>query len=273
MNYVMKKAIYFSLLALLITVGYSSCDKNDNFVPFFSIEDDKALGAQVSQEINNDPQYKILSRSKYASSYQYLQGIVDDILNSGEVAYKDEFDWTLTILEDDNTLNAFATPGGYIYVYTGLIKYLDNVDALAGVMGHEIAHADLRHTSRNLQKQYGVSILLSILVGDNASQLEAIAAQIAGTAAGLQFSRAFETESDIRSVEYLSKTGYACDGAKLFFQKLESQGQGSGTPQFLSTHPSPENRIQDITDKAMQENCDTTLLANSGYSTFVQGLP
>ncbi len=269
----MKKLISFSLLAVVLTLGYTSCDKNDNFVPFFSVEDDKTLGAQVSQEINNDPQYKILDRTQYATSYQYLQNIVDEILNSGEVAYKDEFVWEITILEDDNTLNAFATPGGYIYVYTGLIKYLDNVDALAGVMGHEIAHADLRHTSRSLQKQYGVSVLLSLLVGENASQLEQIAAQIAGTAAGLQFSRTFETESDIRSVEYLAQTPYACDGAKIFFQKLEAQGQGGSTPQFLSTHPSPENRIQDITDKAMEEGCDTTLTPNSGYAAFQQSLP
>ncbi len=269
----MRKIISFSLLAVMLTVGYTSCDKNDNFVPLFSIEDDKALGAQVAQEINNDPQYKRLSRSQYATSYQYLDSIVNNILNSGEVAYRDEFVWDVTIIEDDNTLNAFATPGGYIYVYTGLIKYLDNVDALAGVLGHEIAHSDLRHTSRNLQKEYGVSLLLSILVGDNASQLEQIAAQIAGTAAGLQFSRAFETESDIRSVEYLSKTPYACDGAKLFFQKLEAQGQGGGTPQFLSTHPSPENRIEDITAKAVEEGCDTTLAVNSGYAAFQQSLP
>ncbi len=269
----MKKFLSFSLLAVVLTVGYTSCDKNDNFVPFFSIEDDKTLGAQVSQEINNDPQYKLLDRTQYAASYQYLDAIVSNILNSDEVAYKDEFVWEVTIIEDDNTLNAFATPGGYIYVYTGLIKYLDNVDALAGVMGHEIAHADLRHTSRNLQKSYGVSTLLSLLLGDDASQLEQIAAQIAGTAAGLQFSRAFETESDIKSVEYLAQTPYACDGAKLFFQKLEAQGQGGSTPQFLSTHPSPENRIQDITDKAIEAGCDTTLVANSGYAAFQQSLP
>src|SRR5690606_36932859 len=169
-------------------------------------------------------------------------------------------------------LNAFATPGGYIYVYTGLIKYLDNVDALAGVLGHEIAHADLRHTSRNLQKQYGVSMLLSILVGDNASQLEQIAAQLAGTVAGLQFSREYETESDLRSVEYLAETEYACDGAKIFFQKLEAAGQGGGLPQFLSTHPSPDNRIENIVEKAEEENCDTALTANSGYDDFKNSL-
>jgi predicted Zn-dependent protease len=158
-------------------------------------------------------------------------------------------------------------------VYTGLIKFLDNGDAFAGVMGHEIAHADLRHTSRNLQRQYGVSLLLQIISGQSESQLVDIAGQIAGTAAGLSFSREFETESDEKSVEYLAPTGFACDGAKLFFQKLEAQGQGSSQPQFLSTHPSPENRIQNIEEKAAEENCSTEPSSLTPYQQFQNNLP
>jgi predicted Zn-dependent protease len=242
-------------------------------VLLFSVEDDKKLGKQVSEQIASDPSYKILSRSQYAQAYQYLDQVVDEILNSGEVVYKDDFVWEVYLLEDDSTLNAFATPGGYIYVYTGLIKYLDNVDALAGVLGHEIAHADLRHSSRTMQKQYGVSVLLGILLGNNENQLIEIAGQMAGQVAGLSFSREYETESDLRSVEYLAQTPYACDGAKIFFQKLENAGQGGTTPQFFSTHPSPVNRIQNIEDKASEENCDTQLLANSGYTAFKAMLP
>ena len=261
------------MVVLALGLGFYSCDKNDNFIPFFSVNDDKALGLQVSQEIANDPSFVLLSSADYPEAYEYLNIIVTNILNSGEVAYKDDFVWEVHIVQDDATLNAFATPGGYIYVYTGLIKYLESVDALAGVMGHEIAHADLRHTSRNLQKQYGVSILLSILIGDNAGQLQQIAGQIAGTVAGLAFSREFETEADLKSVEYLAHTEYACDGAKIFFERLEEMGESGGTPEFLSTHPNPDNRIQNITDKAAEEGCDTTLSANSGYQAFQANLP
>lgn len=267
----MNKISFIVMLAL--GLGFWSCDKNDNFLPFFSVEDDKALGLQVSQEIANDPSFTLLSNAEYPEAYEYLNNMVSNILNSGEVAYKDNFVWQVTIVQDDSTLNAFATPGGYIYVYTGLIKYLESADALAGVMGHEIAHADLRHTSRNLQKQYGVSILLSILLGDNAGQLEQIAGQIAGTVAGLAFSREFETEADLKSVEYLAQTEYACDGAKIFFERLEEMGQSGGTPEFLSTHPNPDNRVETISDKAEEEDCDTTLSANSGYEAFQENLP
>ena len=173
----MKKYIFLAILFAF------ACDENDNFV-IFSADNDVQLGQQVHNEIVNSPDYEILSPNQYSQAYNYLYSIRDAILNSGEIAYKDEFEWNLYILKDDGIQNAFAVPGGNIYIYTGLIKYLDNADDLAGVMGHEMAHADLRHTVRNLQKVYGVNILLAIALGQDPSQLEQIAAQIAGTLAG-----------------------------------------------------------------------------------------
>lgn len=199
--------------------------------------------------------------------------MVNEILNKGDLAYRNEFVWEVSIIDDD-VLNAFATPGGYIYVYTGLIKFLDEPDDLAGVMGHEIAHADLRHTSRNLQQSYGVQILLSVILGNDAGQLSQIAGQIAGTAAGLSFSRDFESEADDRAVEYNANTIYACDGVKNFFQKLIDAGQTSGTPEFLSTHPNPPNRVEDITAKAQELSCSTALSGDTdGYQAFKNSLP
>ena len=264
-----KILLTYSKMAMLLAlmVGFSSCDKNDNFTPLFSVEDDKALGAQVSQEIANDPQFDLIQENENPEAYQYLNAMVTEILNSGKVAYRDEFVWKVTLVNDDDVLNAFATPGGYIYVYTGLIKYLESADALAGVLGHEIAHADLRHTSRNLQKQYTVDVLLSVLLGNNAGQLTQIASDIAKGAAYLKFSREYEQESDDKSVEYLANTLYACNGAAFFFESLLAEDQTS-PPEFLSTHPSPENRVADINTKASTEGCDTSLAENAGYDAF-----
>jgi predicted Zn-dependent protease len=249
-----------------------SCDENNNFI-IFSVQDDVALGEQVKTEIMANPEYKILSESQYPQAYAYLNGMKTEILNSGKIAYKEEFAWELYIIHDDNVLNAFATPGGYIYIYTGLIKYLDTADDLAGVMGHELAHADERHTVRNLQKIYGVNALLSIALGENPSALEEIAGQIAGSLAGLSFSRDFEREADANSVEYLSQTKYACNGAAHFFIKLEEQGENGQPPEFLSTHPNPENRIEDINQKAEDLSCDTGLSNDGGYTTLKNALP
>jgi predicted Zn-dependent protease len=264
----MKKIIV--LVAVLLSA--MSCDENNNFV-LFSVQNDVELGQQVKTEIQSDPQYKILSSQQYPEVYSYLYSMRDEILASGEIAYKDEFAWELYVINDDKTLNAFATPGGYIYIYTGLIKYLDNADDLAGVLGHEMAHADQRHTVRNLQKMYGVQILLSVALGQDPSTLQTIAAQIAGSLAGLRFSREFEQEADANSVEYLSHTKFACNGAAHFFMKLEEQGDSASPPEFLSTHPSPEHRIEDINKKAQDLDCNTELSGDAGYNAMKSKLP
>lgn len=264
----MKK--YLAGLAISTLLFLLACDENDNFV-IFSIANDVELGQQVHNEILSNPEYVILSPNQHQAAYNYLYSIRDAILSSGEIAYKDEFEWNVFILKDDAVQNAFAIPGGNIYIYTGLIKYLDHADDLAGVMGHEMAHADLRHTVRNLQKVYGVNILLSIALGQDASQLEQIVAQIAGTLAGLSFTREYEEEADAHSVEYLAHTQYACNGAGHFFEKMNAEGNGS-PPEFLSTHPNPENRIEAINSKAESLGCDTALSGESQFDAIKTSL-
>ncbi|MDA9312280.1 M48 family metalloprotease [Vicingaceae bacterium] len=130
---------------------------------------------------------------RYASAYSFIRGLKDSILNTGEIDYRNEFAWQVYIIEDDTSLNAFATPGGYLYFYTGLIKYLQNEDDLMGVMGHEIAHADKRHLVQQLQREYGVNLLLSIALGEQPNQ----ATQILNSLGSLKFSRNNETEADL----------------------------------------------------------------------------
>lgn len=241
----MKKFILFvlPLMALL-----SSCQDG---VLLFSIEDDKAMGAQVDAEIEADPaSFPILDRNTNQQAYAYLEAMKNEILNSGEVKYADEFVWELHIIDDDQTLNAFATPGGYIYVYTGLIHYLEDASSLAGVMGHEIGHSDGRHSSKQMQKQYGVATLLQILTGGDPGAL----AQLAGNLLALSFSRSDETDADNRSVRYLCPTDFEADGAANFFQKIIDEGNPT-PPQFLSTHPNPDNRVENIQTQAAEASC------------------
>jgi len=262
-----------TIFLILIVIFYNSCDKNDNLI-LFSVNDDVALGLQVASQIDSDTiQFPILDESEYATAYNHLGRIVSSIINSGEVQYKDEFAWEFKIIHDDDVLNAFATPGGYIYVYTGLIKYLDTEDQLAGVLGHEIGHADLRHGSRQMQNQYGISLLLSLLLGQNPGQLEQIAGQVAGTLVGLQYSRNFESEADDNSVMYLSETSYACNGASGFFKKIREEGLCNANIVWLSTHPDPCSRIEDIDAKASEVLCKVSELNPDTYQQFKESLP
>jgi len=257
----------FLFVVLLVT----GCDKNDNFI-VFSVDNDVQLGKQVSEEIAKDPTIKILSPTEYPDVYAFLNSIRDQILNSGKIAYKDEFEWQMHVIANDTVQNAFATPGGYVYVYTGLIKYLDHADDLAGVIGHEMAHADKRHTIRMLQNQYGVTLLLAAALGNDPNALAEIAAQIGGQLAGLKFSRDYEKEADMSSVEYLASTEFACNGAASFFVKIEQSGTGS-PPEFLSTHPNPGNRVEDINAKATALGCDTSLSETVNYPKIKATLP
>lgn len=248
------------------------CSKNsdDSTVNLFSINDDIAFGRQTDSVILANPsEFPILSPSQYPASYQYIQKIRDKILASGKVFYKDKFDWEVKIINDDATLNAFCTPGGYIYVYTGLIKFLSTEDELAGVLGHEMAHADRRHSTDQLTRQYGITVLLEILLGQNQGALSEIATGLIN----LKFSRTQESEADEYSVIYLCPTDYNAAGAAGFFEKLQSLSQGGETPEFLSTHPSPENRVQSIHNKKGALSCSGSATYSSEYQAFKSTLP
>ncbi len=234
------------------------------------ISEDAKLGQQVSQEIESKPsEYPILSESGNAEVYSYVRGITSKILNSGAVENSKSFPWTVKIIKNDKTLNAFCTPGGYIYVYTGLIKYLDSEDQLAGVMGHEIGHADKRHSMRQLVKSYGVQALLGIGTSvatsgksQGTQQTASTLAQVASAVVGLSFSRENETEADNMSVRYLCATNYNAAGAAAFFEKL---GNAGSPPEFLSTHPNPANRVQNIHAQADKSGCKGNFKNESQY--------
>ena len=263
----MKTRMIISVLAgAFISFWINSCGG----INLFSIEDDKQLGQQVDEEIQADPsQYPILDENQFPDAYAYLKDIRDEILDSGEVEHTNDFVWQVKIIEDDNVLNAFSVSGGYLYFYTGLIKYVDTEDAFAGVMAHEIAHAARRHVTESLTEQYGLSLLLEAVLGNRIDIIQ----EIAGGLASLAFSRENESEADEFSVIYLSKTRYQCNGAALFFEKLINEGKADGgTPEFLSTHPNPENRVEAINNQAIQLGCSTTP-SDRNYQAFKEMLP
>ena len=254
-------------LTLLAAATLSlSCGK----VNVFSLDQDRQLGAQVNQEILSNPQqYPVLPERGNEEAYRYIRGITNKILNSGQVEHKNEFAWEVRLIDDDKTLNAFATPGGYIYVYTGLIKYLDSEEQLAGVMGHEIAHADKRHSTKAMTKAYGVQALASLASG---SQGGALAGNVLGSLLQLRFGRGAETEADTYSVVYLCPTGYEADGAAGFFRKLEAGGSGGRPPEFLSTHPNPGNRVANIEKQVAERGCSGGSKASSTEYARIKSL-
>jgi predicted Zn-dependent protease len=262
------KKVY--LVLSIAFISFAGCKKGD--LNLFSIEDDKSLGQQTVNQILADPQqFPVLSRTQYTQQYAYLDNMRNEILNSGQVRYKTEFEWQLYIINDPNTQNAFCTPGGYIFIYTGLIKYLDNASSLAGVLGHEMAHADRRHSTTQMTKQYGLQTLLDIVLGNNQSALTDVAASLIN----LQFSRDDEKDADAQSVTYLCPTPYRADGSADFFVKIAASG-GQQVPAFLSTHPNPDNRVTNIQTKKSELGCANTpsnTVEITDFTQFKNSLP
>ena len=263
---------FFSLLLFVSVIGFAGCgdDNRGGGINIFSVEDDIQLGRDLRDEILANPQeYPVLKEAQYPDAYAYVRDIVDDILASGEVKYAQEFAWEVRIIDEPETLNAFAAPGGYIFVYTGLIKFLDEKDDFVGVMGHEMAHADLRHSTQQLTQQYGVSTLLSLILGQDQELLQ----NVLGSLLGLKFSRDDESQADEFSVVYLCETEYAANGAASFFEKLIAQGTAN-PPEFLSTHPNPDNRVENINMEAEDRNCDTEFDSDAqAWMAFQNSLP
>ena len=244
--------------------------------PIFGPEQDVELGKQVVQSIEEGGQEgPVLSRAEYPEAYAHIDRIVGNLVESPEIEYRDLFAYDeVRIIHNDRVLNAFCTPGGYIYVYSGLIHYLEAEDHLAGVLGHEIAHAERRHSSVRMQKQYGSERMFEFIVLTTPiSARAAWALSMLSDLVSLDYSRDQEAESDAYSVRYLSATDYACDATAGFFSKLTANSEGAEPPAFLSDHPPSESRIRDIQAEARKLGCSTELGDQSNWKALQASLP
>jgi predicted Zn-dependent protease len=158
-----------------------------------------------------------------------------------------QWPWEVNVITSDE-LNAWCMPGGKIAVYTGLIDKLQLTDAeLAAVMGHEISHALREHSREKMSKAVPAQVLMSVVgvaYGDGAAQLGGQAYQLL---VGLPNSREMETEADRMGVELMARAGYDPAASVSVLRKMQQAAKGQ-TPQFLSTHPSNETRINDLED-------------------------
>ncbi len=179
-----------------------------------------------------------------------LQSYVSDIgVAMGAASEWPDLPWTFRVI-DDETVNAFALPGGYIYVTRGILAHFNSEAQLAGVLGHEIGHVTARHASTRISKmqmtQLGVGLAMMI-----EPELQKIA-PLAG--AGMQllflsFSRADENESDELGVRYMAEMGYdpeALIGVMETLRRVSAAGGGGRLPEWQATHPHPENRQENI---------------------------
>ncbi|MEX2261521.1 MAG: M48 family metallopeptidase [Bryobacteraceae bacterium] len=208
---------------------------------FFSPEQDIELGREAAAQ---------LRRELSIVQDQTLQAYIDRLgrkLASQSAAGKYPYEFTLV---NDNSINAFALPGGPVFVNSGLITAADNEGQLAGVIGHEIGHVALRHGTSQASKGQLISlpaILAGSLIGSGSilGQLAQAGIGLGAQSVLLNYSRGAENEADVLGTHIMHDAGYNPIEAARFFEKLQAEG-GSRAPQFLSSHPDPGNRVKNV---------------------------
>ena len=267
-----KIKYFFLIISVSFGLFLSSCEDGISNINIFSTEDDIKLGQDLDTQIKNSPQeYPIYNNTEWQN---YVNGIKDEILKSQHIEYKGKFPYKMTLI-NSKTVNAFATPGGYIYIYTGLLKFIDNEATLAAIIAHEIAHAERRHATKRMTKQYGVSLMLDIVLGTNPDKMTEIGTNLLTGLGLLWNSREDEYEADEYSFKYLQTSKYYAGASKLFFEKIGNASQSS-LEELLSTHPMDQKRI-DAINKLVNDNkipalSESNLFANK-YSQMKQLLP
>lgn len=153
--------------------------------------------------------------------------------------------WQFHVVAGED-LNAFAIPGGHVYVFTGLLDALESRDELAAVLGHEIAHGVARHGTEQLTKAYGFNVLAALVLGDSPALYEEIAARLVGGGTFAKFSRDNEREADRLGIEMAAAAGYDAMGMAAFLETLlEAQERRPGlVEQLFATHPLTEQRVE-----------------------------
>jgi len=247
----MKKTAYYlpvSLFLALVLTSLSlfySCGAN-----IFSTKDDVEFGEELDKEIRNNPkEYPLLKNRPDITDY--VSGIGKYIVNtSPKIEYKKVFPYKFQVI-NDTIVNAFCTPGGFIYMYTGLLKFADNEATVAGVLAHEIAHAERRHMTQRLTSIYGLNVMFSLVFGSNPNQMAEVFANLFVGLGLLANSRADEEEADNYSIKYLMTSKYYPGSIQFFFDKILKEQKQKGTvggdlDRLLSTHPLPQDRVENV---------------------------
>ncbi|NBD11353.1 MULTISPECIES: M48 family metallopeptidase [Corallococcus] len=237
---------------------------------FISDEQENQLGLQVKQELETKENIKYVEDPQVL---EYVRGISAPILAQ---ANKDRsgVKWKVNVINDPKTVNAFATPGGFLYVYTGLLLAADTEAELAGVMAHEAGHVVGRHSARAMINAYGLQAITQVALGQNPGTAAQIAAQLAGGGLQLAHGRSEETEADEYGARYAAAAGFDPRGLITFFEKLEKQqGAQPAALKWLSTHPTNKDRIAHLQKLIAQEGLKGNRNAPGGLPAIQAKLP
>ena len=228
-----RRSLMLAILVGAMSVTATACG--------VSRQQEVEIGRTYSQQINRE-----LPLVDDAYVHRYINQLGEAIAVQG----KREFDYTFYVVNSD-VINAFALPGGYVYINRGVIERSDNLAELAGVVAHEIGHVEERHGAEQIERAQKANLGLNvayILLGRAPGQLEQAGIQIAGSAVFAGYSREAENEADAVAVRLLARNRIDPTGLLTFFKELlsDSERNPSQLEQWFSTHPLTEERIANV---------------------------
>ncbi len=238
-------AIGYIFVLTLITVSVASAaDQRTKLKPgfnLFSAQQDVDMGREVSRQAESELQ---ILNDRQATAYIDALG-----RNLAAHAPGEKYPFQFKIV-NDTAINAFALPGGYVYINRGAIDAADTESQIAGVMAHEIGHVVLRHGTNQASKAYLTQVPLSILggaVGNNSmiGVLTQLGISFGASSLLLHYSRDAESQADLMGTQILYDSGYDPRAMVEFFEKIQNESKGRAI-QFFSDHPNPENRISNV---------------------------
>jgi predicted Zn-dependent protease len=236
-----------SILGYFGKSAFNPITEEKQHVAGITPEQEVALGLQAAPEMlqqfggpDPDPKAQALVRG------------VGERVVSRSAAAQSPYRFEFHLLDDPETINAFALPGGQVAITEGLLRRLETEGQLAGVLGHEIGHVVARHGAEHIAKQQltegltGAAVLATYDPNNPSSRNSAAVAAMIGQLVGMRFGRQDELESDELGVRLASEAGYDPRAMLGLMKILAASSEGGRPPEFFSTHPNPENRIQRI---------------------------
>jgi len=249
----MKKILLYSFLALVLAACATSPTGRRQLM---LVSPDQAISASRTAYVQ---QMQAFNEKGLISQDQALVGRVNRITGRlvaqaiRQYPRTRDWEWSVEVIDEPDTVNAWAMAGGRMAIYSGLIEQTEaSDDEIAQVMGHEIAHALANHTAEKMSIAMASQVgILAVGISTRDERAVAGAAAAAVIAVSLPHSRTAETEADRIGIELAARAGYHPDAAASLWRKMAEVG-GNGPPQFLSTHPSPGNRQERLSRLAPQ---------------------
>jgi predicted Zn-dependent protease len=270
----MKRLLLTAALASAAAVGPAGCGTvpatGQRAFMLMSWDDERNIGAQAAPEFTEQFGGKVQD----TALQEYLEGVGMPMTMVVEPGVP-SLDWEFTLL-DSEVVNAFALPGGKIFMTRGLAERLENEAQMAGVLGHEIGHVTARHGNQRMSKHLGFNLALAVGtvawgVADEESfqrygQIGVPAVMVGGNLVLLKYGREEEIEADMLGMRYMSRVGYDPAAQADVMRILGGESAGGRPPEWLSTHPYPETRIDRIGQLLRSEYAHTQ--GNPDYQTY-----